>query len=274
MSENEKLRATRTPAEVYDEFFVPALFHQWGSVVANLAGVGPDQCVLDVGCGSGVLACAAADRVGPGGAVIGLDPSEEMLAVAKRNNDTIEWRVGRAEAIPFPDETFDAVVSQFGFMFFEDKPAGLREMMRVLRPGGHLAVAVCDALEHSSGYSAFVDLLRRLFGDHVANSFRAPFVLGDPERLLSLCADAGIFNAKVARHEGMVRFASVQSLVSTERACAWTLGGLLDDAQFEQLVKESERVFQPFVAPDGRLAFAMPVLIVTVAKSCAVLPEF
>jgi ubiquinone/menaquinone biosynthesis C-methylase UbiE len=274
MIQAENAQRTRSPAEVYDESFVPALFHQWGSVVANAAEVGPGQCVLDVACGTGVLACAAADRVGPGGTVMGLDPNEEMLAVARRKSDTIEWREGHAEAIPFPDETFDAVVSQFGFMFFENKPAGLREMMRVLRPGGHLAVAVCDALEHSSGYSAFVDLLRRLFGDNVANSFRAPFVLGDPERLLSLCADAGIFNAKVARHEGMVRFASVQSLVSTERACVWTLGGLLDDAQFEQLVKESERVLQPFVAPDGSLAFAMPVLIVTVAKSCAGLPEF
>jgi ubiquinone/menaquinone biosynthesis C-methylase UbiE len=273
MSEIEKVEATRSPAEVYDEFFVPALFHQWGSVVANAAGVGEGQCVLDVGCGTGVLACVAADCVGPVGAVMGLDPDEEMLAVARRKNDTIEWRLGHAEAIPFPDESFDAVVSQFGLMFFDDKPAGLREMMRVLRPGGHLAVAVCDALEHSPGYSTFADLLRRLFGDRVANSFRAPFVLGDPERLLSLCADAGIFNAKVAQHEGMVHFASVQSLISTERACAWTLGGLLDDAQFEQLVKESERVLRPFVASDGNLAFPMPVLIVTAAKARTELPE-
>ena len=80
--------------------------------------------MLDVACGTGVLACAAADRVGSEGAVMGLDPSEEMLAVARRKNDVIEWRLGRAEAIPLPDGSFDAVVSQFGFMFFEDKPAG------------------------------------------------------------------------------------------------------------------------------------------------------
>ena len=273
MSEIEKAQATRGPAEVYDEYFVPALFHQWGSVVASAAGVGPGQCVLDVACGTGVLACAAADRVGSGGAVMGLDPSEEMLAVAKRKNDVIEWRLGRAEALPLPDGSFDAVVSQFGFMFFEDKPAGLREMMRVLRPGGHLAVAVCDALEHSPGYSAFVDLLLQLFGDSVANAFRAPFVLGDPQLLIALCPDSGIFDAKVARYDGMVRFASVQSLVSTERACVWTLGGLLNDAQFEQLVKESERTLQPFVSSDGKLAFSMPVLIVTATKACAELPE-
>jgi SAM-dependent methyltransferase len=273
MEESEKARATRNPAEVYEEFFVPALFQQWGSVVANLAGVGPDQCVLDVGCGTGVLACAAATRVGLGGAVVGLDPNEEMLAVARRKNAAIEWRVGRAESIPFSSESFDAVVSQFGFMFFEDRRAALREMMRVLRPGGRLAVAVCDALEHSPGYAAFADLLRRLFGDRVADAFGAPFVLGDPRVLLSLCADAGIFNAKVTRREGVVRFASIQLLVSTERACVWTLGGMLDDAQFKQLLKESEQALRPFLAADGTLAFAMPALIVTAAKACAELRE-
>jgi len=273
MSKNEKARAARSPAEVYDESFVPALFDQWASVVASAAGIEPDQCVLDVACGTGVLACAVADRVGLGGTVVGLDPNEEMLAVARRKSDRIEWRTGRAESIPFPSESFDAVVSQFGIMFFDDPCAALREMIRVLRPGGRLAIAVCDALDHSPGYAAFEELLRRLFGDRIAGAFRAPFVLGDPQRLLSLCTDAGIFNAKVTRHEGTVRFASIQLLVSTERACVWTLGGLLDDAQFEQLLKESEQALRQFVGTDGALAFAMPVLIVTAAKACAELGE-
>ena len=252
---------------MYDEFFVPALFQHWGSVVADAAGIGAGQRVLDVACGTGVLACAAADRVGLGGTVVGLDPNEEMLAVARRKNARIEWRDGRAESLPFLNESFDAVVSQFGFMFFEDRRAALREMMRVLRPGGRLAVAVCDSLDHSLGYAAVADLLQRLFGDRVADAFRAPFVLGNSERLLSLCADAGIADAKVTQHEGTVRFASIESLISTERACVWTLGGMLDDAQFERLLKEAEQALQPFVTADGTVAFAMPSLIVTAAKA-------
>jgi ubiquinone/menaquinone biosynthesis C-methylase UbiE len=273
MSKNEKERAARFPAEVYDESFVPALFQAWTGVVADAAEIGPGQSVLDVACGTGVLACAVADLVGPSGSVAGLDPSDEMLAVARRKRDTIEWRFGRAESIPFPNESFNAVVSQFGIMFFENPAGALREMMRVLQPGGRLAVAVCDALENSPGYAAFEDLLRRLFGDRVADAFRAPFVLGDAQRLHSLCSDAGIFDAKVTRHDGMVRFASIRSLVSTERACVWTLGGLLDDKQFETLAKESERALQEFVGKDGALAFAMPALIVTAAKAHAELEE-
>ena len=130
MSETEKMRVARSPAEIYDEFFVPALFQPWARVVMDAASIESNQCVLDVACGTGVLACAAADRVGSGGSVVGLDPNEEMLAVAHGKADTIEWRVGRAEAIPFPDESFDEVVSQFGMMFFESPSGALREMLR------------------------------------------------------------------------------------------------------------------------------------------------
>lgn len=256
----------RSPAEVYDESFVPALFQQWADVVVDAAGVKQGQHVLDVACGTGVLACAVVERVGNGGVVVGLDPNPEMLAVARRKTSSIEWRDGRAELLPFPDESFDAVVSQFGFMFFEDRHTALREMMRVLRSGGRLAVAVCDALDHSPGYAVLAELLHRLFGEQVAEAFRAPFACGDPEQLLAFCTDAGISDAKVTRHDGRVSFASIKSLVSTERACVWTLGGLLDDAQFDQLLKEAEESLQPFMTDDGRVAFVMPALIVTVNK--------
>jgi SAM-dependent methyltransferase len=259
-------RKAPTPAEIYEQKFVPALFHQWGAIISDLVAARPGERLLDVACGTGALACAALDRVGDQGKVVGLDPNPDMLSVARRKSAKIEWREGRAESLPFPDEGFDAVVSQFGLMFFEDRPAAFREMMRVLRPGGRLAVAVCDAVEHSPGYSAFADLLQKLFGPQVANAFRAPFVLGDPDKLMSICTAAGIANAKVARHHGLVRFASVEALVSTERACVWTLGGILDDAQFAELLREAQPALKQFVGAEGAIVFDMPALIVTADK--------
>lgn len=196
--------ARRAPADVYDEQFVPALFRQWGPVLCDAAHVAPGQRVLDVACGTGALTVAVAERVSPGGAALGLDANPEMLAVARRKHPAIAWYDGHAESLPFADASFDAVVSQFGLMFFDDRVGALREMQRVLRPGGHLAVAVCDALEHSPGYASLAMLLERLFGRPVADAFRAPFTLGDAAVLQALCADAAIADASVVQRRGIV----------------------------------------------------------------------
>ncbi len=260
------MKPKQSPAEIYDEKFVPALFGPWGTVVANAAGISPGEAVLDVACGTGALTLAAAAIVGPDGRVTGLDANPEMLAVARRKTGDIDWREGVAENLPFDDASFDAVISQFGFMFFDDRPRALSEMMRVLKPGGRLAVAVCGALERSPGYAAFAELLDRLFGEAVGNGFRAPFVLGDADELSRIAAAAGIDGASVQERDGTVRFQSVAELVATERACVWTLGGILDQAQFDLLSRESEQALRPFADTDGFVSFDMPALIVLARK--------
>jgi ubiquinone/menaquinone biosynthesis C-methylase UbiE len=266
MALSEASIATHSPAQVYDACFVPALFQQWARITAAAADIRTGQRVLDVACGTGALTCVVSELVGVQGHVVGLDPNEDMLAVARSKATSVDWRSGCAEEIAFPNATFDAVVSQFGMMFFEDRIAALREMMRVLRPQGRLAITVCDALNRSSGYQALADLLERLYGTVVADAFRSPFALGNPRLLLDLCTQAGIANAHVERHEGKVRFASIQALIATERACVWTLGGMLNDAQFEQLLYEAQPALRPFVLADGQIEFAMPGLIVQATK--------
>jgi SAM-dependent methyltransferase len=263
------LQKVRGPAEVYDAQFVPALFAQWGPVVAAEAGVQTGERVLDVACGTGALTLAAAEIVGPSGSVVGVDANPDMLAVARRKPMKIEWMEASAEALPLPDDSFDAVVSQFGLMFFADKPKALAEMTRVLRRGGRLAVAVCDAVENSPGYGAFVLLLDRLFGKEVGDAFRAPFSLGDAGRLCDICQEAGIADAEILRRVGKVRFKSIDALVSTERACVWTLGGVLTDEQFERLRRESETALSPFVTDGGAVEFDMPSLIIKTRKASA-----
>lgn len=260
------ITASRSPAEIYDEKFVPALFEDWGPVVAKAAGIAPGQSVLDIACGTGALTLAVVGIVGPRGRVVGLDLNPDMLAVARRKSTAIDWREGAAERLPFDDASFDAVVSQFGMMFFEDRPGAVAEMRRVARPGGALAVAVCGAVERSPGYAAFADILDRLFGRAVGDAFRAPFVLGDAAALRRVFEAAGVAGVEVAEHVGAVRFASIEELVSTERACVWTLGGILDDAQFERLLREAETVLARFREAGGAVRFDMPALIATARK--------
>lgn len=253
----------RSPAEVYDQAFVPALFGPWARRIAEVAGLLAGQRVLDVACGTGALSRAAAEWVGSSGSVVGLDPNPQMLEVAARKQSSIEWKEATAESLPFADDSFDAVVSQFGMMFFEDAPGSLREMKRVLRPQGKLTVAVCDGIDHSPGYAVLTELLHRLFGHDVAQSFRAPFAMGSRDALRSLAREAGLTHATVTRYDGNLHFDSIADLVATERACAWTLGGVLDDPQFERLAREAEESLAPFVTARGTIEFAVPALVLT-----------
>src|SRR5262249_55468231 len=117
-------------ATAYEALFIPGLFGPWAPVVADLARIKSGDRVLDIACGTGVLAREAAARTGPTGHVAGLDPHAGMLAVARDLSPAIDWRDGTAEALPFPDRSFEVVVSQFGLMFFTDRDKAIREMLR------------------------------------------------------------------------------------------------------------------------------------------------
>lgn len=252
-------------AEAYEAFFVPALFGAWPPHLVAAARLRPGMRVVDVACGTGILAVAAAAAVAPGGEVVGVDLNPGMLAVARRKAPGIRWLEAPAEALPLESDDFDAAVSQFGLMFFRDQPAAIREQWRVLRPGGRLAVAVWDALDHVPGYTAVTALLERLFGAGVADRLRAPFALGDAEGLRSLLESAGIHDPAVQRVAGDARFPSIRDWILTD-VRAWTLGDALDDDQTARLVAEAEVALQEFVTADGSVRFDIPALIATARK--------
>ena len=251
---------TRSAAEIYDEFFVPALFEQFAKPMVEAAKLAPGQSVLDVACGTGVLAQEAARRVAPGGTVTGLDRNEGMLAVARRKAPGIEWRQGMAESLPFPDKTFDAAVSQFALMFFEDRAQALKEMARVTRPGGRMGVAVWALLETSPGYADMVTLLERLFGKTVADELRAPFTLGDERGLRALFAEAGMPEVELRNVEGTARFPSIEEWVKVD-VKGWTLAQFLDEAQYQRLLREAQRELRGYVRADGGVAFAVAAVV-------------
>lgn len=265
MDDDLKGQVPRTAAEIYQQFFVPALFADWAPRVAAAAGLAPGQRVLDVACGTGVLAREAARRVAPDGSVTGLDRNEGMLEVARRQAPEVEWRLGRVEAIDAAAGSFDAVVSQFGLMFFDDRVTALREMRRVLAPGGRLAVAVWSDLASSPGYAAMAALLDRLFGARIANELRAPFSLGDTGELRALFADAGMAEAEIRTEPGTARFPSLDSWVHTDIK-GWTLADLIDDDQYALLQREAAAALGRFVQADGTVGFANPAHVVTVVK--------
>jgi SAM-dependent methyltransferase len=264
VSDTDRGQLSASAAEIYDAFFVPALFQQWTDVVLDAADIGPGQRVLDVGCGTGVLARAAHARVGTHGHVAGLDPNDGMLTVARRAEPDIAWQPGTAEQLPYPDDSFDRTVSQFALMFCTDAAGTLSEAGRVTRPDGRVAFAVWDRLERNRGYARLAALVEELFGSEAADELRAPFQMGDPDRLVDI-ATVALIEPAVTRHHGVARFESVQSWLHTEIR-GWTLADAIDDDGFATLLDAAHRQLCDLVA-DGPVAFDVAALVVSGAPA-------
>jgi len=190
-----------------------------------------------------------------------------MIAFAKQLAPTIEWRESVAEALPFPDQSFEAVVSQFALMFFTDRRQSLREMLRVLTPGGRLAVAVWDCLDNLPAYASEVALLDRMAGRRAADAVRAPFVLGNREDLAALFSDAGVAAVDITTHQGTAQFPSIRTMVEADlRGWLPVMGVILTEDLMGRILQDAEQALSSYATADGRVSFHLSAQLVTAKK--------
>jgi demethylmenaquinone methyltransferase/2-methoxy-6-polyprenyl-1,4-benzoquinol methylase len=167
------------------------MHHRWRERAADLAQLLPGDRALDVACGTGDLAIELRERVGPGGAVVGLDFSEQMLELARRKQPAIEWRAGNALDLPFADGEFAAATVGFGARNFDDLARGLRELRRVTRPGGRVVV-----LEITTPERPPLSWFFRLWFDRIVPALGR--VAGDPDAYTYLPSSVRRFPAPEA----------------------------------------------------------------------------
>jgi len=246
-------------ARQYADFFVPALFETWAGACCDRALRGGARNLLDVACGTGIVAVEAARRLGPA-AVEGVDCNLGMLTLATQRNPGLTWTHANVHQLPHDDASFDAVVCQFGLMFFEDRAAAMREMWRVVRPGGRLVIAVWSRLEQSPGYAAMVELLSQAFGEAVGDALRPPFCLGDEAELRTVFSDAGLEPSSFESITKAARFDSLDAWIHCD-VRGWTLADVLDEADERRLRREAKGALKRFVTADGHVEFASPARI-------------
>lgn len=262
MGDSETGQVSEDAAKIYEEVYLPALFQEWCPLAIQAANVKTGDSVVDVACGSGALAMAVSEHVGSNGKTIGVDINEGMLNIARSKLSSIEWLNAPAEKLPFTADYFNCVVSQFGLMYFENQEVALREMIRVLKPGGTMAVIVWDKLDNNPGLAAEEYLWQQVFGGEVED---APYRLGDKETLKDLFEASGISDIDINTYGGTARFNSVESWIHTG-AKGWTEDDALNDDELKLLLDAAEKKLTVFRTMQGTVAFPTSAHIVTVKK--------
>jgi SAM-dependent methyltransferase len=251
MTPTQTFQLSLAAAEAYESKFVPALFGEWAPLVIEAADVRTGQEVLDVACGTGVVARAAADRVGATGRVVAVDINEAMLSVARRLSPDVDWRTADAGRLPFPDSSFDAVLCQAALMFFPDRAGALREMSRVVKDTGAVAVQVWASLDSQPAYGPFVEVAARHAGPEAVDLLGSYWTMGDVGHLGELFAEAGMRLTATRRHIGTARFASIDELVKIEVESTPLVDRIGDDT-YAAILADARQALAGFETPEGK----------------------
>jgi len=189
----------------YDRYLGPVLFHEFADDLAQRVKVVPGMRVLELACGTGIVTRRLADRLRGHGSIVGTDLNEAMIAYGHGQmppgSEHVEWQTADATKLPFPDQSFDAVVCQFGLMFFPDKAASIRESFRVLKPGGHYLFSVWDTLGKNPAARIAHETAGRFFPADPPLFYSVPYSLHDPAPVRKMLAEAGFGQIEVTSLE-------------------------------------------------------------------------
>ena len=251
----------------YEGLFVPALFEAWTKHLVDGAEVREGSHVLDVACGTGVLARNALARAGANGRVVGADPAPGMLAAAKEIEPGIEWLLCSAEALSVDDGRFDCVVSQFGMMFFQDRQKSTDEMFRAMKPGGSLAVAVWRSVEHNPAYADIIAVLEEHVGTAAADALRLPYSLGDPGKVIAVLESSGFADIKIEAKTESARFPSSRQMVEAElRGWLPLFDIFLSEDEIDNVLIQSDKTLGKYADPSGEAVFPTSAHVFTARK--------
>ena len=254
-------------AEFYESTFVPALFRPWAERLVDVAAPRPGRTVLDVACGTGIVARTVAERLDretdtdrSDSSITGVDANPAMLAVARRLRPDLTWLEGDAAALPCPDAAADLVTCQAALMFFPDRVAALRELARVVEPAGLVVLHVPGRLESSAGYAALSDVVARHAGVEAQRLLAGYFAAGDPDLLREELTSAGLSVETFRTWIGATRLDSIDTFLAVELL---PIADRVDPNVRDRIVADCRTALAPFTGPDGAVAAPIEAHLIT-----------
>jgi len=230
MSSQEQWQLAGSAPESYERYLVPGIFRPWAEDLIEQIALQPGECVLDIACGTGIVARLAAQRVGATGSVIGLDLNPGMVATARALTSStgvpITWREGAADALPFAKASFDVVFCQQGLQFFPDRLAALREMHRILTPEGRLVLSVWRSLPHNPYVVVLAEAVARHVSPEAGASLLAPCGFGDIEALRTSIREGGFRESRIRIAVRLLRIQRVEEFILGQLAATPVAGAV------------------------------------------------
>jgi ubiquinone/menaquinone biosynthesis C-methylase UbiE len=253
----------------YEGFLVPAMFAPFAERLVELVDVSSGSLVLDIACGTGVVARFAARLAGEKGSVTGVDLGEPTLEVARSipaagNAAPITYIQSDAASLPLADDTFDVVLCQQGLQFFPDRMRALAEMHRAMKPQGRIALATWKDIEHSP-FAAVADSTAVHIGPEAGEMLRSPFALSDADELRGLVVAAGFNEVSVTETTIECTWASHSDfapLLIAAGPVAQLFASAPDSAR-RSVAEEVAARLASYATPDGHLRMPMTTNVVT-----------
>ena len=237
----------KTPADIYNDFFGPAMFSPWAKDLVAQAPPAAGDYVLDLACGTGLVSEQIAPLIGDTGSIVALDFNPIMLAVARKRDlgaTKAEWIEASADSIPLPDNSIDAVYCQQGFQFFPDRAKAASEVGRVLKPGGKLAVAVWASSDEFPVWKALFTSASEQINVPI-EALSIPNSFGGPEPLANMFTDAGFSNVQINKRSKESAFAPADAFVKL-----MVMGAAAAIPAFAELTDEEKQALEPKVRAD------------------------
>lgn len=254
-------------ADAYERYLATA-FAPWARELVSSAHVHRGARMLDVACGTGIVARQAASVVGPEGTVTGIDINPDMLRVARAVSadirPAIDYRQGSAMDLPFEDASFDAVCCEQALLFFPEPVRALSQMRRVLVDGGHAAVSLCRPIGYCPTYVALANALDRHVNNEAGAMMRSPFASWSVQELRRLFTEGGFDHVHVRIALASLRYPSVAEFLRREAASSPLSGpvGALSATTRGSLIRDLESTLADRLDDDG-LACGIEVYEVT-----------
>lgn len=256
------------PTAAYERWLVEPLFRPFAVTLIEATGVISGDRVLDVACGTGIVARLANERAGHGGGVVGIDSSGAMLAVARQVEPAIEWREGNAMNLPLnPDERFDVVLCHQGLQFVSDRAAAIRQMLSALASGGRIGIGTWSAVT-----DGFLHDLHLIAEQRLGPIIDRRHIFGEEGMMRELLAAAGLQSIRVETVSRRVTFPDPTAFLRlNSRALvgmsmrATTLSDGSRNQIIAQLVAESAEAAAVHTTADG-LTFSISSLLATARR--------